>query len=171
MGVSKKQLLANQKAIRKEAEKSKQAKELEQLKQAVPDQSVDVVMQRAALQAFEKENNEMKMAKRSSLPPSGEAHTSKGNAQLQPRPPHRQHSYEPMSPFSQRKHLSSQMKSASLSQEDSTYDRLRLACMGFSKTANLMSPYCRHSHFPVCISFVCSLLSYVMLISQLHSGL
>jgi len=48
---------------------------------------------------------------------------------------------------------------------------VRLACMGFSKTANLMSPYCRHSHFPVCISFVCSLLSYVMLISQLHSGL
>jgi len=127
MGMSKKQLMATQKAVLKEAEKSKQVKaaqELEQLKQAVPDQSVNVDSQRFALQAFEKDNNEMKIAKRPSLPPSGEAYAGKGNAQLQPRPPHRQHSYEPMSPSTQRTKMDSLTKSASISQGEHIYDHL-----------------------------------------------
>ena len=48
--------------------KQPSAQELEQLKQAVPDQSVDIDSQRVALQAFERKNNEMKVGKRPSLP-------------------------------------------------------------------------------------------------------
>ena len=124
MGVSKKQLLANQKAVLREAEKSKQAKAtqgLDQLKQAVPDQSVNLDHQRvAALQAFERDD---KVSKRSSLPPRGEAYTGD---HLQPCLPQRQHSYEPVlnSSNSQRKHMSSQTKSASLAQGEQLYDRL-----------------------------------------------
>ena len=67
MGVSQKQFMANQKAVLREAEKSKQAKaaqELKQLEQAVPELSIG--SQRVA---FEKENKELKLAKRSSLYP------------------------------------------------------------------------------------------------------
>ena len=100
--VSKMQLMASQKAVLQEAEKSKQAQELKQLK-----------------------HNKTKIAKRSSLPPRGEAYTG-DNAHLQPRLPQRQHSYEPMnsSLSSQRKHLSSQTKPISLAHGEQIYNRL-----------------------------------------------
>ena len=56
------QLMADQKAVLREAEKSKAAQELKQ--EAVPDQSIDLVAQRAALHAFRKDDSET----RSSLP-------------------------------------------------------------------------------------------------------
>lgn len=130
MGMSAKQLMATQQAVLKDAEKSKQAKaaqELEQLKQAVPDQSVNVDSQRVALQAFEKEKNELNAAKRSSYPPRSETYPRESNFHLQPGPPQRQHSYEAVlnsSPSSQRNYLAGHGKSASLSQGEQIYNRL-----------------------------------------------
>ena len=123
-GMSQKQLMAYQKAVLSEAEKSKQVKaaqELEHIKQAVPD--VSIGSQTAALQAFEKENNEAKVAKRSSLPPRGDDYTGEDNAHLRPGHPLRQHSYEAVgSP--QRKHLGSRTKFASLAQGEQIYNQL-----------------------------------------------
>jgi len=130
MGMSKKQLMASQTAVLKEAEKSKKekaAQELKLLEQALPDQSVNLDRQRAAFQAFEKENNEAKVAKRSSLPPRSETYTGEDPTHLQPHKPQRQHSYEPVlngSPSSRYKLLGSHAKSASVTQGEQIYDRL-----------------------------------------------
>jgi len=129
MGMSKMQLIASQKAVLKEAEKSRQAKaaqELEQLKQAAPDPSVDFSMQRAALQAFEKEND-LNAAKRSSYSPRNETYPREGNFHLHPGPPQRQHSYEAVlnsSPSSQRDYLAGQARFASLAQGEQIFNRL-----------------------------------------------
>ena len=111
MGVSLKQLMANQKAALKVA---KEAQELKQLERAVPDLNIDD--QKAALYAFEREKNETKVTKR-----------SEGNAHLHPGTPQKQHSYEPVlngSPSSLHKHLAGHAQSPSLAQGEQIYNRL-----------------------------------------------
>ena len=130
MGVSAETLMANQTEALREANLAKQAKELELLKQAVPDESIRLDTQKAALYAFEKENvgrMQAKAGKRGSFPPGGEGYVDETNylkPNHQPERPQRQHSYEPVGPSSQRKYLGSQPKAASIAQGEQFYDHL-----------------------------------------------
>ena len=127
MGISEKALLDNQKAALRQAELTKQARELEQLKRAIPNESLQLDEQKAALHAYEAERMGRMQEKRGSLPPGGEGSIATSNY-LQPSNhpgrPQRQHSYEPVVLSSQCKYLGSQTKAASITQGEEIYNRL-----------------------------------------------
>ena len=124
MGVSAETLLKNQKAALREAKLAKEAQELEQLKRAIPEESLYIDRQQAALHAFEAEHIEKMEEKRASLPSGSEAASNYLQPTHQPGRPQRQHSYEPVGPSSQRKYLSGQTKAASIAQGEEIYNRL-----------------------------------------------
>ena len=124
MGVSAETLLKNQKAALRQAELTKQAQDLKKIKQAIPDESLQLDKQKAALRAYEAGNMGRMQEKRGSLPPGGEGASDYLQPSNQPGRPQRQHSYEPMGPSSQRKYLGSQTKAASIAQGEQIYNRL-----------------------------------------------
>ena len=127
MGISEKALLDDQKATLREAELTKQAQDLKKIKQAMPDESLQLEKQKAALHAYEAKHIGRMQEKRGSLPPGGEGSIATSNY-LQPSNhpgrPQRQHSYEPVVPSSQRKYLGSQTKAASITQGEEIYNHL-----------------------------------------------
>ena len=127
MGVSEKALLDDQKAALRQAELTKHAQDLKKIKQAMPDESLQLEKQKAALHAYEAEHMGRMQEKRGPLPPGGEGSIATSNY-LQPSNhpgrPQRQHSYEPVGPSSQRKYFSRQTKAASIAQGEQIYNRL-----------------------------------------------
>ena len=120
-------LSKNQKAALQQAELTKVAQDLKKIKQAMPDESLQLEEQRAALHAFEAEHMGRMQEKRGSFPPGGEGSiaTSKYLQRThQPGHPQRGHSYEPVVPSSQRKYLSGQTKAASIAQGEEIYNHL-----------------------------------------------
>ena len=115
MGVSAETLLKNQKEALREANLAKQAQELEQLKRAIPDESLYTDRQ----QAHEAEHMQVKWA---SLSSGGEAASNYLQPFHQTGRPQRQHSYEPVGPSTQRKY--SQTKAAAIAQSEQIYNRL-----------------------------------------------
>ena len=127
MGMSEKALLEDQKAALRQAELTKRAQDLKQIKQAIPDESLQLDKQKAALRAYEAENVERMQEKKASLPTGGDGSIATSNylqASHQTGRPQRQHSYEPVAPSSQRQYLSSQTKAASIAQGEQVYNHL-----------------------------------------------
>lgn len=124
MGVSTATLLENQKAALREAKLAKEAQEIKQLKQAIPEESLHIDRQQAALHAYAEKHMEMMQEKRASLPSGGEAASNYLQPSHQTGRPQRQHSYEPVVPSSQRKYLGSQTKAASIAQGEQVYNHL-----------------------------------------------
>ena len=124
MGVSTATILENQKAALREAKFAKDAQEIKQLKQAIPEESLHIDRQQAALHAYAEKHMEMMQEKRASLPSGSEAASNYLQLSHQTGRPQRKYSYEPVSPSSQRKYLSSQTKAASIAQGEQIYSHL-----------------------------------------------
>ena len=124
MGVSTATLLENQKAALREAKLAKEAHEIEQLKQAIPEESLHIDRQQAEFHAYETKHMERMQEKRASLPSGGEAASNYLQASHHTGRPQRQHSYEPVVPSSQRKYLNSQTKAVSIAQGEQIYNHL-----------------------------------------------